>query len=114
METLDIFAIDPRGYVVMCNDKQLDKIYAHHRELCSFWATVQDMKNAISNAPAIYQSTHGKEFNVYYLSRKGKNTELKVVVKFNNDNEGLLCAAQPSTVGQRKTGEIMIWPITKS
>ena len=114
MDKLDVFAIDPRGCVVMCDERQMEKIYAHHPELRNFWATVNDIKLAITKAQMIYQSTKGENFNVYYWSRNGKNTELKVVVKFNSNNEGVLWAMQPSSVGQRKPGEILIWPILKS
>lgn len=110
MESFIIFAIDPRGYKVVCSDEQLEHVYQHHPELRNFWATVEDMKASIAKPLAIYQSTKGKQFNVYYLGREGKNTELKVVVKFDNENFGTLWAAQPSAVGQRKPGEIMIWP----
>lgn len=114
MDKPEVFAIDPRGYVVMCSEKQMERIYSHHPELRNFWATVNDMKDAITKAQMIYQSTKGENYNVYYLSRRRKNTELKVVVKFNKNNEGMLWAVQPSSVGQRKPGETLIWPTTKS
>ncbi len=108
------FVTDPRGYTVLCSERQMEKIYAHHPELVNFWATEQDIELAISQAQFIYQSTHGKEFHVYYRSRVGKNTELKVIVKFNEDNVGTLWAAQPSSVGQRRPGETLLWPILKN
>lgn len=110
-EKLMPFATDPRGYTVLCSERQMEKIYEHHPELGNFWATEQDIQLAISKAKFIYQSTHGKEFHVYYRSRPGKNTELKVVVKFNEDNVGTLWAVQPSAVGQRRPGEKVLWPI---
>ncbi len=114
MEKFERFAVDPRGYVVLCNDNQLNKIYRNHPELTNFWATVKDMRAAIENASMIFQSTHGERFHVYYLSRPGRNAELKVVVYFDRDNEGILCAAQPSAAGQRKPGEKLIWPATNT
>lgn len=92
----------------------MEEIYEHHPELRNFWATLVDMKSAIAKAQMIYKSTKGEKFNIYYLSRNGKNTELKVVVKFDDQNVGILWAAQPSSVGQRKPGEILVWPIMKS
>jgi hypothetical protein len=110
----DVFAVDPRGYVVICSERQMEEIYEHHPELRSFWATVNDMKIAIEKAQMIYKSTKGEKFNIYYLGKNGKNTELKVVVKFDDNNEGILWAAQPSSVGQRKPGEMLVWPQMKS
>lgn len=110
VDTFSIFAIDPRGYKVICSETQLSHIYEHHPELKKFGATDSDLKLAISGATAIFQSTKGEQYNVYYLQKKGRNTELKVVVKFDNNNQGVLWAAQPSAVGQRKPGEILIWP----
>jgi len=110
-DTFMPFATDPRGYTVLCSERQMEKVYAHHPELVNFWATEHDIKLAISQAQFIYQSIKGKAFNVYYRSRVGKNTELKVIVKFNEDKVGILWAAQPSAVGQRKPGETVLWPI---
>jgi hypothetical protein len=114
VENMTVFAVDPRGFRIMCNDRQLERIYAHHPELNNFWATREDIRRAIADALMIYQSVKGENFHVYYFSRQGKNTELKVVVKFDEDNVGVLWAAQPSTVGQRRPGEVLIWPIMKS
>ena len=108
-----LFAIDPRGYRVLCSANQMEHIYAHHPELKSFWAREEDLAKAISNATFIFQSVKGEQYNVYYLSRSGKNTELKVVVKFDENHIGILWAAQPSAVEQRKPGEKVVWPHLK-
>ncbi|MDP2994476.1 MAG: hypothetical protein Q8N46_05065 [Anaerolineales bacterium] len=104
-----LFATDRRGYKVFCNELQLDEIYEHHKELMNFWANEKDMMLAIAEASEIYQSIHGSEFHVYYRSKKNKNTELKVIAKFDKNNMGTLWMAQPSTVGQRNNGEEKIW-----
>src|SRR5262245_33969139 len=108
-----LFATDPRGYNVICSENQLQHIYDHHPELNKFWATQADLKKAIAQAQFIYQSVKGEQYNVYYLSRPGKNIELKVIVKFDEHQVGVLWAAQPSAVGQRKPGEKIIWPQLK-
>lgn len=116
MEPYTVFAVDPRGYKVLCNEAQLVAIYEHHPELRNF-ASPDDMKKAIEDATVIFQSTKstkGKIFNLYYLSKPRRNIELKVVVNFVDGENGILWAAQPVVVGQRKPGEIMIWPQTKS
>jgi len=113
-DELTLFATDPRGYKVLCNDAQMEHIYAHHPELKNFWATEEDLAKAISNAPFIFQSVKSKEYNVYYLSKPGKNTELKVVVRFDENNTGILWAAQPSAIEQRKPGERVVWPLLKN
>jgi hypothetical protein len=107
-----LFATDPRGYRVFCSDCRMEEIYNHHPELRNFWASEKDIEHAISHAMAIFQSTHGNNFHVFYRSKERKNVELKVVVRFKEDNVGELYAAQPSVVGQRKRGEVMIWPIS--
>lgn len=102
-----LFAIDRRGFSIHCDDEQMDHIYAHHPELMNFWADEEDMKFAIENAQKIYQSSHGIDFNIYYLQKSGSNTELKVVVKFQGE-QGILYMAQP--ISKRPDGEVMIWP----
>jgi hypothetical protein len=104
----NLFAIDRRGFHIHCDEEQMDRIYAHHPELINFWADEEDMRLAIQDARIIYQSTHGKDFNVYYLQKSGANTELKVVVKF-QEKQGILYMAQP--ISKRPDGEVMIWPI---
>lgn len=111
MDEFTVFAIDARNYKVLCSERQLAHVYEHHPELRNFWATERDLAFAIANATSIYQSVKGPQYNIYYLGKAGKNTELKVVVKFDwRTNTGTLWAAQPSSVGQRKKGEILIWP----
>ena len=102
-----IFATDRRGFKIYCDDEQMDYIYNYHPELRNFWATEADIKAAIQDAQVIYQSTHGSEYNIYYLRKRNKNTELKVVVKF-NEGVGIIWAVQP--ISNRKPGEIIIWP----
>jgi len=109
-----LFATDRRGYKVFCSELQLDEIYEHHRELRNFWANEKDMRLAISEASEIYQSIHGPDFHIYYRSKNNRNTELKVIVKFDRNNLGTLYMAQPSTVGQRNKGEELLWPARKS
>lgn len=108
-----LFATDRRGYKVFFSELQLDEIYKHHKELTDFWANEKDMRLAIAEASEIYQSIHqstrGSKFHVYYRSKKNRNTELKVVVKFDENNIGILWMAQPSTVGKRNNGEEKIW-----
>lgn len=97
----------------MCSEYQMDQIYNHHPELRSFWATEKDMRLAIAEALPIYESRHGEEFHIYYRrqsGRKGQNSpELKVVVRFDENNVGLLYAVQP--IYNRPLGEKVIWPI---
>jgi hypothetical protein len=109
-----LFATDPRGYKVFCSELQLDEIYEHHPELRNFWADENDMRSAISEASEIFQSIHGPDFHVYYKTKKNRNTELKVIVKFDKNNMGTFHMAQPSTVGKRNTGEERIWVAGKS
>jgi hypothetical protein len=104
-----LFATDRRGYKVFCSESQLDEIYEHHKELVNFWANEKDMRLAIAETYEIYQSIHGPDFHVYYRSKKNKNVELKVIVKFDKNNMGTFYMAQPSTVGQRNKREELIW-----
>jgi hypothetical protein len=104
-----LFAIDGRGYRVYYSELQLDEIYEHHKELMNFWANINDMKLAITKSRFIYESIHGPCYHVYYRNKRNNNAELKVVVKFDDQNIGTLCMAQPSTVGQRNKGEKLIW-----
>ena len=110
----DLFAVDQRGFKIYCNEEQLDFIYEYHPELINFWAEEGDFAKAIKESVGIFQSTHGKEFNVYYLKKPGSvqdnRTELKIVVKFNHEDEGILYMAQPCS--KRPDGEKMIWPTT--
>lgn len=106
-----LFATDKRGYEVYCSERRLDYIYEYHPELRNFWADEGDFAKAISDAIVIYQSTHGEEFNVYYMQKpgtsRGEATELKVVVKFEG-RRGELYMAQPCS--KRPDGEEPIWP----
>lgn len=101
------FAIDPTGLKVVCSEERLDDIYSHHPELVNFWADEKDMQRAISSAEKIFTSAHGEKYRVYYLRRRRKNTELKVVVLQKKDDIGELYAVQPCS--KRPPGEKELW-----
>jgi hypothetical protein len=103
----NIFEVtDSRGSKVICTEETWYAKILGARPYMSDW--IEDVKKAIINPHYICRDTVKENRYVYYkLQKHGSDSYLKVVVKFDYSDKGIVITAYPTDSG--KQGETIIW-----
>lgn len=105
--TKNIFEVtDCRGYFISCSEQNWYGKILGSRPFMESWLPI--VKKAIQEPHFICEDSIRKDRNVYYLFHQFENDKyIKIVVRFNSNNKGIVISAFPTDHG--KQGETIIW-----
>lgn len=102
---------DCRGYRVICTEEIWYRKILVSRPWMNGWERF--VSQALQTPSFICKDKDRENRHAYYMIHVAKqNRYVKVVVKFNSDNEGFVISAYPADSG--KSGEELIWMPSRS